>query len=279
MPLINPIYDVHAHVTTPSSKRCTHRWYLRAQVHGTQERPGTQYKQRTSWSRSTRTTTAGGNPQRRARRQQQQPKKGESARPTPMTSAAPGAGDTHQAHLPTSPTHTVYSAEQEPTTQCRTGHYPGTANTTGPQGGKTKGEGTTRRQLEPEPNQTPSQRADYSASATIRTASTTKRQQARAWTAWSIAKTRTTATYRGATPTTSTAPTMEAEGEHQTYTSPALHTPCTAHNERNPTHPRARRPLPRGSRHNRAPRAKGSRRTEGTPVVGPGTGPKPITAH
>ena len=41
---------------------------------------------------------------------------------------APGA-------LTPSPTHTVYSAHQEPTTQWRTGHYPSTTNTTGPQGG------------------------------------------------------------------------------------------------------------------------------------------------
>ena len=79
--------------------------------------------------------------------------------------------------LPPSPTHTVYSADQEQTTQCRTGHYPGTANTTGPQGGETTGEGTTQRQLEPEPNLTPSQRTDYGASATDRTASTTTRQR------------------------------------------------------------------------------------------------------
>ena len=51
----------------------------------------------------------------------------------------------------------------------------------------------------------------------------------RAWTARSIAKTQTTATCRGATPTTSTAPATKAKGEHQTHTPPALHTPCTAH--------------------------------------------------
>ena len=83
---------------------------------------------------------------------------------------APGA-------LPPSPTHTVCSAHQEPTTQCSTGHYPGTTNTTGPQGGGKTGEGTTRRQLEPEPDQTPSQRTHYRASATDRTASNTTRQR------------------------------------------------------------------------------------------------------
>ena len=39
------------------------------------------------------------------------------------------------------------------------------------------GEGTTRRQLEPEPDQTPSQHTDYSANATNRTARTTTRQR------------------------------------------------------------------------------------------------------
>ena len=39
------------------------------------------------------------------------------------------------------------------------------------------GEGTTRRQLEPEPDQTPLQHTDYSATATNRTASTTTRQR------------------------------------------------------------------------------------------------------
>ena len=78
---------------------------------------------------------------------------------------------------PPSPAHTVYSEHQEPTTQCCTGHYPGTANTTGPQGREMIGETTTRRQLEPEPDQTPSQHTDYSANATNQTASTTTRQR------------------------------------------------------------------------------------------------------
>ena len=157
--------------------RCTYRRYLHAQVHGAQERPHTRYKHRTQWSRSTRTTTPGGNPERRARRQQQQPEGGNSARPTPMILAVPEAGNTHQAHPPPSPTHTVYSEHQEPTTQCRTDHNPGTANTTGRQGGEMIGEETTRRQLEPEPDQTPSQHTDYSNNATNRTTSTTTRQR------------------------------------------------------------------------------------------------------
>ena len=74
----------------------------------------------------------------------------------------------------------------------------------------------------------------------------------RAWTAGSIAKTRTTATYRGATPTTPTAPTTEAEGEHQKHTPQALHTPCTAHNKKEPDTPKGtptaapRRPAQQG---------------------------------
>ena len=78
---------------------------------------------------------------------------------------------------PPSPIHTVNSEHQEPTTQGRTNHNPGTARRTGPQGGKMIGEGVTRRQLEPEPDQTPSQHTDYSANATNRTADTTTRQR------------------------------------------------------------------------------------------------------
>ena len=85
-------------------------------------------------------------------------------------------GQAPGAHTP-SPTHTVYSAHRGTTTQWHTGHYPSTTDTTGPQGGRATGERTTRRQLvDPEPDHTTSQRTDYSARATDRTASTTSRQ-------------------------------------------------------------------------------------------------------
>ena len=60
----------------------------------------------------------------------------------------------------------------------------------------------------------------------------------RAWTAWSIAKTRTTATCRGKIPRTSTARATEADGEHQTRTPPALHTRYTAHSGKKPDTPK-----------------------------------------
>ena len=90
--------------------------------------------------------------------------------------------DRSREHAPdahtSSPTHTVCSAHQGPTTQWHTGHYPRTTDTTGPQGGRMTGVQTTRRQLvDPEPDYTPSQRTDYSARATDRTASTTSRQR------------------------------------------------------------------------------------------------------
>ena len=86
-------------------------------------------------------------------------------------------GQAPDAHTP-SPTHTVYSAHGGITTQWQTGHYPSTTDTTGPQGGRATAERTTRRQLvDPEPDFTPSQRADYSACATDRIASTTSRQR------------------------------------------------------------------------------------------------------
>ena len=76
---------------------------------------------------------------------------------------------------PPRPTHAVYSEHQEPTTHDHTNYDPGTAGTTGPLGAETIRGGATRRQLEPEPDQTPSQRTDYS--ATSRTASTVTRQR------------------------------------------------------------------------------------------------------
>ena len=80
--------------------------------------------------------------------------------------------------LTQSPTHTVYSAHQGPTTQWHTGYYPSTTDTTGPQGGRATGEAMTQRQVvELEPDRTPSQRTDYSARATDRTASTATRQR------------------------------------------------------------------------------------------------------
>ena len=59
-----------------------------------------------------------------------------------------------------------------------------------------------------------------------------------AWTARSKApKTLTTVTYRGATPTTTTAPAIEVEDKHQTHTPQAPPTRCTAHSGKNPDPP------------------------------------------
>ena len=119
--------------------------------------------------------------------------RGEPAMPSALTTTTNQGGKQHPAdpddlgsprsreHAPgtphQSPAHTVYSEHQEPTTQCRTDRNPGTANRTRPQGGEMMGEGMTRRQLQLEPDQTPSQHTDYSANATNRTASTTTRQR------------------------------------------------------------------------------------------------------
>ena len=129
------------------------------------------------------------------------------------------------AHTP-SPTHTVYSAHQGPTTQWRTGHYPSTTDTTWPQGGRATGEQTTRRQLvDPEPDHIPSHRTDYCARATDRTASTTSRQRPLSLdrTEYSTQNTDYSHMYRGATPT------IEAEDEHQTHTPQAPPPRCTVH--------------------------------------------------
>ena len=107
------------------SIRCTYRRYLHAHIHGAQERPDTQYKHRTRWSRSTRTTTPVGDPQRRARQHQQQPKGGNKS--------------THQAHSPNAPP-TRYAANtrsQRPkTTRTMT---PALPPQPGPWGGEDRG--------------------------------------------------------------------------------------------------------------------------------------------
>ena len=119
----------------------------------------------------------GRSPHCRGRRQQQEPERGDNAWHNPDDLGNPRRQEHAPGALPRSPTHTVYSAHQEPTTQWRTVHYPCTANTTGPQAGETTGDGTTGQQLEPDPDQTPSQRTDYSAHAIDRTASNLTRTQ------------------------------------------------------------------------------------------------------
>ena len=280
MPPASPVYGAHAHVTT-RSMRCTHRQYLHAQVHGTQERPHTQHKHRTRWSRSTRTTTPGGNPQRRARQQQQQTETGDSARPTPMTSAAPGAGNTHQAHPPQAPP-TLYAARtrnQRPSgAQANT---PALPTQPGPkvrrrQGWKRHEDNWNRNQTKPHHNVPTTAPVPQTKPQATRHASVPP-----AWSSRSIAKTRTTAACCGATPTTSSAPAMEAEGGHKTHRPEALHTRCT--NGKRPDTPTQRfkgtPTLPRDGWHNGAPRAKRNPRTEGTATAGPRTGPHPVRTH
>ena len=100
---------------------------------------------------------------------------GEKKRPAgPDGLGSPGSREHALGTPPPRPTHAVHSEHQEPTTGHHTNYDPGTAGTTGPLGGETIGEGATRRQLEPEPDQTRSQHTDHS--ATNRTASTVTRQ-------------------------------------------------------------------------------------------------------
>ena len=118
--------------------RCTYRRCLHAHIHGAQEGPHVQYKHRTRWSRSTRTTTPGGNPQRRAHHQEQ-PKGGSNAWPAPMVSAAPEARSTHQAHHPHAPAtrYTANTRSQRPkTTRTMT---PALPTNRGPGGGENRG--------------------------------------------------------------------------------------------------------------------------------------------
>ena len=72
----------------------------------------------------------------------------------------------------------MYSAHRAATTQWHRGHYSRTTDTYRPQGQRLTAEQTTKQQLVvPEPVLAPSQRTDYSARATDRTASTTSRQR------------------------------------------------------------------------------------------------------
>ena len=102
-------------------------------------------------------------------------KGGHNARPAPKISETPEAGSTHQARHPHIPP-TRYTANariQQPTTTRTMTPAPPTHPSPG--GGETTRGGATRRQLEPEPDQTLSQRTDYS--GTSRTASTVTRQR------------------------------------------------------------------------------------------------------
>ena len=87
----------------------------------------------------------------------------------------PGSREQAPGTPPPRPTHAVHSEHQEPTTHDHTNYDPGTAGTTWPLGGETIRGGATRRQLEPELDQTRSQHTNYS--ATSRTASTVTRQR------------------------------------------------------------------------------------------------------
>ena len=76
---------------------------------------------------------------------------------------------------PPHPTHAVHGERHDPTTHDHTNYDPETADTPEGPGGETTRGGATRRQLEPEPGRTVSQRTDYS--ATSRNASTVTRQR------------------------------------------------------------------------------------------------------
>ena len=141
--------------------------------------------------------------------------------------------------LTPSPTLRVYSAHQGPTTQGHTGHYRSTTDTPGPKGGGRKvGERHddnwwTWNQTTPHhnvPTTAPAPQTELQAPP--------QASVPRAPTARSIApKTRTTVTCRGATPTTTTAPAIEAEGGHQTHTTQSQQTRCTEHSGNNPDTP------------------------------------------
>ena len=118
MPPTDPVWCTHACDNTQRySMRCTYRRCLHNHIRGAQEKPHTQYKHRTRWSRSTRTTTPRGNPQRRARHLQQ-PKGRHNARPARKVPAAPEAGSTHRAHHPHVPPtrYTANTRSQRPMT-------------------------------------------------------------------------------------------------------------------------------------------------------------------
>ena len=101
---------------------------------------------------------------------------GEIQRPAgPDGIRSPGSRKHAPGTPPPRPAPAIHGKHQEPTAHDHTNYDPSTADTPGLLGGKTTRGGATRRHLEPEPDQTPSQRTDYS--PTSRTASTVTRQR------------------------------------------------------------------------------------------------------
>ena len=174
-----------------------------------------------------------------------------------MTSAAPetGAGNIHQAHSFQAPPTRYTARTRNPRPSGARAITPALPAQPGPKGGRRQGrerhdDNWNRNQTKPHHNVPTTAPAPQTELQATRHASVPQ-----AWTARSIAKTRTTATCRGATPTTSTAPVMEAEGGHQTHTPPAPHTRCTAHSGKKPDTP--------------------AQQPEGTPTAAPGRPAQP----
>ena len=188
----------------------------------------------------------GGNPQRlrRARRQPQRAERGDNARPIPMTSAAQatGAGNKHQAHPPQAPPTRCTAHTRNLRSNGTRAITPAPPTLPGPKGGGQQGSERhgdnwwTRNQTTPHQNVPTTAPAPQNEPQAPRHASVPQ-----AWTARSIPpKTQTTVMCRGATPTTTTAPAIVAEGGHQTHTPKSSHTRCTAHSEKNPNTPTQR---------------------------------------
>ena len=155
-------YEVHAQAMPP----CPHTWRARKTTHAIQTQDKMEQEHQDDDAQgepatpsTPSTTTQGGT---------QCPTGPDGLRGPGSRKQAPGTP-------PPRPTHAVHDENRGPTTHDIANYDPGTAGTTGPLGGETIQGGATRRRLEPERDQTPSQRTNYSAPS--QTASTVTRQR------------------------------------------------------------------------------------------------------
>ena len=183
-------------------------------------RPHTQHNHRTRWSRRARPKPTG-NQQRlsRARRQRLRPKRGDNSWPTPTTAAAQatGAEDKHQAHTPQVPPPwcTVHTREHPESPMQRPNGTraitPAPPTQPDPTGGGRQGIEQHNDNCWTRTQTTPHHNIQTTAPAP-QTEPQAPHQSSvhRAWTARSIApKTRTTVTYRDATPTNLDSPSAQ----------------------------------------------------------------------
>ena len=143
-----------------------------------------------------------------------------------------------------------------------------------------------RHLVDPEPDHDPSQRTDYSARATDRTASTTSPQHTPRLDGTEYSTQNTDYNHIPRRDTNF----LDSPSDRSRGRAPGAHTPSPTHTmykaqqkEPRPTHATTQwhtDDCPKDGRHNGAPRGEGNRRAKSTATTGgPRTGPHPITTH